>query len=67
MEAGHPPPTTVVGDASEGVMLQVAADLRSLATVVEGVITSSTPTVDLLEVSRAIQMALVLVNDWRAA
>jgi hypothetical protein len=58
--------STLVMHGPEGVMAQVEAQLRSIAVVVEDVISTSTPTLALLEVSRAIQMALVSLNQWRS-
>jgi hypothetical protein len=48
-------------------MLRVASELSSVATVVDDVIEVSSPSLALLEVSRTIQVALVLVRDWRSA
>jgi hypothetical protein len=62
-----PPKTAPAVDGSEGVMAQVTSELRSIAVVIEGLSKKATPSFDLLEISHAIQMALVLLNDWRGS
>jgi hypothetical protein len=57
--------STFTRGGSESVMAQVTSELRSIAAVIEVVTKTSTPSFDLLEISRAIQTALVLLNDWR--
>jgi hypothetical protein len=64
LEMGVSPKDVPAMEGSEGVMAQVTSELRSIAVVIEGVTRTSTPSFDLLEISRAIQMALVLLNDW---
>jgi hypothetical protein len=65
-EMGDSSDAIVALDGSERVMAQVVAELRFIAVVIDRVIKASTPTLGLLEVSRAVQLALVNVNDWNS-
>jgi hypothetical protein len=66
VQIDHSSKSTVVMSGSEGVMAQIETELRSIAVIVDDVIATSTPTLDLLEFSRAIQMALVILSHSRA-
>jgi len=63
VETGHPPRGTAAMSVPEAVTSRVAAELRSVAVVIEDVVEVSTPTLALLEVSRTIHTALVLLRD----
>jgi hypothetical protein len=67
MDKAGIPGVAVIKVDMDGVISQVTAELSTLAATVDGVSEAATPTMELLEASRAIQTALVLLNDWRSA
>jgi hypothetical protein len=67
MDKAEIPGVAVIKVDMDGVISQVAAELSTLAATVDGVSGAAAPTMELLEASRALQTALVLLNDWRSA
>ena len=54
------------GDTS-GVMQRVTAELGEIAAEIARVIATASPTMELLEASRAIQSALVSLSSWNGS